>query len=252
MLHLMFSVFCFSAGQQQLFQQVAPSTVNSVIPGVVHRPQVQQITKNVVTLSNVQSPVVFSTHSNLTQPNCSNSQSLQTISVPALNNSNSKGIIHYYPICDQPHPALTNVSLPHAADQIVVKRVLPPPGQNNNTKKIKLDLGENSHDWTFVFLIFFGFLLYLHNWNLCHLNLYLFFLLLLGFFLGSTVVKALVENGSLRKKCPRCQESIAQEQFKRHMTVKKTWILMKACKLTKEKKNIVILKNIKKGRRFPI
>lgn len=141
--NLMFSGFCFSAGQQQLFQQVAPSTVNSVIPGVVHRPQVQQITKNVVTLSNVQSPVVFSRHSNLTQPNCSNSHSVQTISVPAVNNSNTKGNILYYPICDQTHPALTNVSF-HHLDQIVVKRVLPPPGQNNNAKKIKLDLGENS------------------------------------------------------------------------------------------------------------
>lgn len=145
MLDLMWSAFCFSAGQQQLFQQVAPSTVNSVIPGVVHRPQVQQITKNVVTLSNVQSPVVFSTHSNLTQPNCSNSQSLQTISVPAVNNSNTKGnILSSSSICDQTHPALTNVSFYHI-DQIVVKRVLPPPGQNNNAKKIKLDLGENSN-----------------------------------------------------------------------------------------------------------
>lgn len=144
LLNLMFSAFCFSAGQQQLFQRVAPSTVNSIIPGVVHRPQVQQITKNVVTLSNVQSPVVFSTHSNLTQPNCSNSQSLQTISVPAVNNSNTKGNILQHPICDQPHPAMSNVSFYHI-DQIVVKRVLPPPGQNTNVKKIKLDLGENSN-----------------------------------------------------------------------------------------------------------
>ncbi|CAF99579.1 unnamed protein product [Tetraodon nigroviridis] len=71
------------------------------------RPQVQQITKNVVTLSNVQSPVVFSTHSNLSQPNSSNSQSLQTISVSAVSNSSTKGKnILYYPTCDQPHPAL--------------------------------------------------------------------------------------------------------------------------------------------------
>lgn len=88
---LTFCAFDFSAGQQQLFQQVAPSTVNAVIPGVIHRPQVQQITKNIVTLANVQSPVMFSTHSNLTQPNRSNSQALQTISVPAVGNSNTKG-----------------------------------------------------------------------------------------------------------------------------------------------------------------
>lgn len=45
------------AGQQHFMQQVIPS--NST-PGVIHRPQVQQISNNVVTLSNVQTPVAFS------------------------------------------------------------------------------------------------------------------------------------------------------------------------------------------------
>ncbi|XP_029701816.1 zinc finger protein 280D isoform X2 [Takifugu rubripes] len=139
------------AGQQQLLQPVAPSTMNAVIPGVVHRPQVQQITKNIVTLSNVRAPVVFSTHSNLTQPNSSNSQSFHPLSVPAVSNSKTK-------------------------DQIVVKRVLPPPEQNNNAKKIMLDL-------------------------------------------GSTVVKVPVENGNLKKKCPKCQEVITEEQLKCHVTM---------------------------------
>lgn len=153
----MFCLFHVSAGQQQLFQQVAPSTVNAVIPGVIHRPQVQQITKNLVTLSNVQSPVVFSTHSNLTQPNSSSLQLLQTIAVPALTNSTKGNELSYQHIFPHRQPPLTNVSFYHP-DQIVVKRVLTPAEQNNNAKKIKLDLGENC--WTFVVLMQF----YLNLW----------------------------------------------------------------------------------------
>ncbi|XP_034045746.1 zinc finger protein 280C-like isoform X2 [Thalassophryne amazonica] len=63
---------------QQLFQQVSPATV---MPGVVHRPQVQQISNNVVTLSNVQSPAVYSTQSNQLQSNWSKAQSNQSFSV---------------------------------------------------------------------------------------------------------------------------------------------------------------------------
>ncbi|XP_050934319.1 zinc finger protein 280D [Lates calcarifer] len=65
------------AGQQQLFQRVSPATV---IPGAVHRPQVQQIRNNIVTLSNVQSPAVYSTQSAQLQPNLTNTQSLQIFS----------------------------------------------------------------------------------------------------------------------------------------------------------------------------
>lgn len=135
-------MFCFSAGQQQLFQPVAPSAVNAVVPGVVHRPQVQQITKNIVTLSNVQAPVVFSTHSNLTQPNNSNSQSLQPISVSAVSKSKTIGKILYCHIFDCCQPAL--MCLFNHTDQIVVKRVLTPPEQNSNAKKMMLDLGKNT------------------------------------------------------------------------------------------------------------
>uniref|UniRef100_A0A3Q3PY22 C2H2-type domain-containing protein n=1 Tax=Monopterus albus TaxID=43700 RepID=A0A3Q3PY22_MONAL len=70
------------AGQQQLFQQGSPGTV---IPGAVHRPQVQQISNNIVTLSNVQSPAVYSTQSN--QPK---SHPLQTFPVPVKAISNNK------------------------------------------------------------------------------------------------------------------------------------------------------------------
>uniref|UniRef100_A0A3Q3X0M9 C2H2-type domain-containing protein n=1 Tax=Mola mola TaxID=94237 RepID=A0A3Q3X0M9_MOLML len=80
------------AGQQQLFQHVTPATA-TVIPGVVHRPQVQQISNNIVTLSNVQSPALYSTQSNQEQPNRSNSQPLQTLSVPIVLNSNKKASV---------------------------------------------------------------------------------------------------------------------------------------------------------------
>ncbi|XP_039987153.1 zinc finger protein 280C-like isoform X2 [Xiphias gladius] len=95
------------AGQQQLFQQVSPGTV---IPGAVHRPQVQQISNNVVTLSNVQSPAVYSTQSNQLQPIRPNSQSLQTFSS-------------------------TN------RDQSAVKRGLLPQETDSVAKRAKLDLG---------------------------------------------------------------------------------------------------------------
>ncbi|XP_045888996.1 zinc finger protein 280C-like isoform X2 [Micropterus dolomieu] len=101
------------AGQQHLFQQVTPATV---IPGAVHRPQVQQISNNIVTLSNVQSPAVYSTQSNQLQPNRSNSLSLQTFSMPMKANSNNR-------------------------DQILLKRGLQPQQIDSVAKRVKLDLG---------------------------------------------------------------------------------------------------------------
>lgn len=77
-------ILLLTAGQQQIFQQVSPATV---IPGAVHRPQVQQISNNVVTLSNVQSPAVYSTQPSQLQPNRSTSQPLQTFS----KDTNSRG-----------------------------------------------------------------------------------------------------------------------------------------------------------------
>ncbi|XP_026176047.1 zinc finger protein 280C isoform X2 [Mastacembelus armatus] len=101
------------AGQQQLFQQVHPGTV---IPGAVHRPQVQQITNNIVTLSNVQTPAVYSTQPNELQPTQTNSQSLQTLSVPVK--------------------AISNTT-----DESTVKRILAPQQIDTVAKRAKLDMG---------------------------------------------------------------------------------------------------------------
>lgn len=101
------------AGQQHLFQQVASATV---IPGAVHRPQVQQISNNVVTLSNVQSPAVYSAQSHQLQLNRSNPQSLQTFSLPVKTNNNNR-------------------------DQSLVKRGLTPQQIDSVAKRAKLDLG---------------------------------------------------------------------------------------------------------------
>uniref|UniRef100_A0A8D0A7G6 Zinc finger protein 280D n=1 Tax=Sander lucioperca TaxID=283035 RepID=A0A8D0A7G6_SANLU len=76
------------ASQQQLFQQVTSATV---MPRAVHRPQVQQISNNVVTLSNVQSPAVYSAQPHQLQLIRSNSQSRQTFSVPVKANNNNRG-----------------------------------------------------------------------------------------------------------------------------------------------------------------
>ncbi|XP_035992273.1 zinc finger protein 280C [Fundulus heteroclitus] len=65
------------APRQQVFQQASPATALS---GVVHRPQVQQIRNNVVTLANVQSPAVYSVQSNQLQPKMSNTPTLQNVS----------------------------------------------------------------------------------------------------------------------------------------------------------------------------
>lgn len=105
------SITIIPAGQQQIFQQVSPATV---IPGAVHRPQVQQISNNVVTLSNVQSPAVYSTQPSQLQPNRSTSQPLQTFSMSAKD-TNSR-------------------------DQSLLKRGLAPQEMDNVAKKSKPDL----------------------------------------------------------------------------------------------------------------
>lgn len=105
------SITIIPAGQQQIFQQVSPATV---IPGAVHRPQVQQISNNVVTLSNVQSPAVYSTQPSQLQPNRSTSQPLQTFSMSAKD-TNSR-------------------------DQSLLKRGLTPQEMDNVAKKSKPDL----------------------------------------------------------------------------------------------------------------
>lgn len=111
------------AGQQQLFRHVSPGTV---IPGAVHRPQVQQISNNVVTLSNVQSPVVYSAQSSQLQLSRPNSQSLQTFSLPVNVNSINR---------DQSvaKRGLTQQELDNAVKR--AKRDLPSPKAENGTVK---------------------------------------------------------------------------------------------------------------------
>ncbi|XP_058485480.1 zinc finger protein 280C isoform X3 [Solea solea] len=97
------------AGQQQVFQQLSTGTV---IPGAVHRPQVQHISNNIVTLSNVQNPTVYTTQATHLQPNQTVALTLQTNSEPVQANS-------------------TNIG----------KRVLPPQQTDTVEKRAKLDLG---------------------------------------------------------------------------------------------------------------
>ncbi|XP_068586882.1 zinc finger protein 280C isoform X2 [Cebidichthys violaceus] len=101
------------AAQQHLFQQV---TSAAVMPGAVHRPQVQQISNNIVTLSNVQTPAVYSAQSHQIQLNRSLSQSLQTFSVPVKAMNNNR-------------------------DQSLVKRLLPPQQMDSAAKRARIDFG---------------------------------------------------------------------------------------------------------------
>ncbi|XP_075317452.1 zinc finger protein 280C isoform X1 [Odontesthes bonariensis] len=137
------------AGQQQLFQQVSPATA---LPGVVHRPQVQQIRNNVVTLSHVQSPAVYSIQSSQLQAKRSNLQLLQTISAPVKENSNNR-------------------------DPISVKKESKSLEGESVAKKAKLDLAP-----------------------------------------AKVTVK--LENGILKKKCPKCQEELLTEEAQKYHTMR--------------------------------
>ncbi|XP_068166825.1 zinc finger protein 280C isoform X2 [Antennarius striatus] len=142
------TTFAIVQGQQQLFQHVSPATV---IAGAVHRPQVQQISNNIVTLSNVQTPALYSPLSSQTQVNNSKSQAFPTISLPVNPVNNIR-------------------------DPVVVKRTLPPQQTEDAAKKAKLDL-------------------------------------------GPTKINVPVENGIVKKTCPKCPaEFFSQETLRVHMT----------------------------------
>ncbi|KAM4744386.1 zinc finger protein 280D isoform 2-T4 [Anableps anableps] len=127
------------APRQQVFQQVSPATG---LPGAVHRPQVQQIRNNVVTLANVQSPAVYSAQSNQLQPKRSNTPSLQNVSGKDF-----------------------------SGDQSSVKRGLMAPEVDRVVKKVKID---------------------------------------------SVTIQ--VENGVLKRTCPKCHEDFpSDEAMKFHM-----------------------------------
>lgn len=105
-----------SAGQPQLFQQVSPTTV---IPGAVHRPQVQQISNNIVTLANVRSPAIYSTQPTPLQLNLSSSQAPQTFTMPAQTNNNNR-------------------------DHSFAKQRLPPQQADNSAKRLKISFAPTS------------------------------------------------------------------------------------------------------------
>lgn len=87
---------------------------STVLPGVVHRPQVQQISNNIVTLSNVQSPALYSSQPQK-EPKRPNSQTPQDGPLAAIGNGPKK-------------------------DQNPAKRELQQNQTNSETKKMKLDL----------------------------------------------------------------------------------------------------------------
>ncbi|XP_053720265.1 zinc finger protein 280C isoform X1 [Synchiropus splendidus] len=93
------------AGQQHNVQQGTQGT-----PGAIHRPQVHQISNNIVKLSNVQSPVGSTTKTFMLQDN--NASSLQTIPAPLASNNR---------------------------DQSAEKRGLLQEHENSEAKKAKLD-----------------------------------------------------------------------------------------------------------------
>ncbi|XP_077450362.1 zinc finger protein 280C [Stigmatopora argus] len=97
-----------TAQPQPLIQHVTPLTP---IPGVVHRPHVQQIQNNVVTLSNVQSPTVYTAKPQL---------------------------LHV----SQPATSLQTISLPVKANKETVKRVRSPNQIDTAVKKFKADVGQ--------------------------------------------------------------------------------------------------------------
>uniref|UniRef100_A0A8C6UG07 Zinc finger protein 280D n=1 Tax=Neogobius melanostomus TaxID=47308 RepID=A0A8C6UG07_9GOBI len=66
-----------------VFQQITPTTL---MQGVVHRPQVQNISNNIVTLSNVQTPTVFNTQPSQIQVNQTNT------SLPVMRYPNSGNV----------------------------------------------------------------------------------------------------------------------------------------------------------------
>uniref|UniRef100_H2LX57 Zinc finger protein 280D n=2 Tax=Oryzias latipes TaxID=8090 RepID=H2LX57_ORYLA len=97
------------AGQQQIFQQISAGTP---IASVIHRPQVQQIRNNIVTLANVQNPAVYTSQTN--QPISKLPNSVQTAVVAVRDNCNNK-------------------------DQTSLKRGLTSLEVDNMAKKVKLD-----------------------------------------------------------------------------------------------------------------
>ncbi|XP_030622058.1 zinc finger protein 280C [Chanos chanos] len=119
------SITVLPAGQQVL-QQVTPP---KPVPGVIHRPQVQLIQNNVVTLSNVQGP--------------------PDMPAPVLSSPIRKSIQIVPPQITQTKSNITPVSMPKPIsssqpaignrDNGAVKRT-PPDSQNNAPKRVKISM----------------------------------------------------------------------------------------------------------------
>ncbi|KAK0136862.1 Zinc finger protein 280D [Merluccius polli] len=102
------------AGQQHLLPLLPQARI---LPGVVHRPQVK-LNNNVVTLSNVQSPAVYS--SSIPQPSSIQPKPIQIFSIPVKSQTEGKG------------------------DQASLKRGLLPKQNEVTAKKVKLDPGQQN------------------------------------------------------------------------------------------------------------
>ncbi|XP_064192471.1 zinc finger protein 280D isoform X1 [Anguilla rostrata] len=136
---------------QQLLPQV---TSAKAVPGVVHRPQVQLIQNNIVTLANVQSPPqpkqpaaqFCPTKLQPIQMNAATLQPIQVVSsavqsklVTPPKPQNSPGATS-----KQPSPLLQVMSNTTGIGMNAVKRDSPPDATSNATKRTKLELGASN------------------------------------------------------------------------------------------------------------
>ncbi|KAI1889649.1 hypothetical protein AGOR_G00165120 [Albula goreensis] len=134
---------------QQLLQQVTPA---KAVPGVVHRPQVQLIQNNIVTLTNVQSPPQLKQPAaqfspTKLQPIQMNAATLQPIQVVS---SAVQG-----KLVTPPKPQTSPGATPKQSSPLLqvcntgvgmnaVKRDSPPDMMNNATKRSKLEFGTSN------------------------------------------------------------------------------------------------------------
>ncbi|KAG7468035.1 hypothetical protein MATL_G00138570 [Megalops atlanticus] len=132
---------------QQLLQQVTPA---KAVPGVVHRPQVQLIHNNIVTLANVQTPPqpkqpAAQFQPAKLQPIQMNATTLQPIQVVS---SAVQGKL-LTPAEPQPSPLLQVVSNSAGSGMNAAKRESAPDPTSNTSKRTKLDSGASQNGTPF-------------------------------------------------------------------------------------------------------
>ncbi|XP_036400050.1 zinc finger protein 280D isoform X2 [Megalops cyprinoides] len=131
---------------QQLLQQVTPT---KAVPGVVHRPQVQLIQNNVVTLANVQTPPQPKQPGAQFQPaklqpiqmNATTLQPIQVVSSPVQGKLLT-------PAEPQPSPLLQVVSNSGSGTNAAKRESAPDP-MSNTSKRTKLDSGASQNGTPF-------------------------------------------------------------------------------------------------------